>query len=223
VIKGLDNLQTNAVALGIELIVIDLKGGAVSGNGPEAIYRQANNKNRISSSHFIVVTFRDLGTLKKLQKMRIKDIAPISIALLIVVGIFIYFVSGISYVYPDIKQYEFNEGMKQFKNKLVMFTSQNKKVSFSINDTTGNKNDGYAYYYTVNFDNNEYDLKCEEKEFQNSIKTEISIVGAHNFKKRLGGYRIGDDGVKNLVNVFDEEIIKGLNVNQNTVIVPIPK
>jgi hypothetical protein len=146
--------------------------------------------------------------------VRIKIIVQIVIALLIVVGIFIYFVSGISSVYPAIKQYEFNGDMKQFENKLDMLTSQNKKVSFSITDTTGNKDNGYAYYYMLNFDNNEYDLKCEEKEFPNSIKAEISIVGAHNFNKRLGGYRIGDDGVKDLVNVFDEEIIKGLNVGQ---------
>jgi hypothetical protein len=147
--------------------------------------------------------------------MRIKNIAPITVALLIVAGIFIYFVSGISSVYPAIKQYEFNGGIRQFNNKLVLFTSQNKKVSFSIDDTTGNKNSSYAYYYSVNFDKNEYDLRCEEKDFPNSIKTEISIVGAHNFRRRMGGYRIDHDGVKNLVDVFDEEIIKGLNVNQN--------
>jgi hypothetical protein len=47
------------------------------------------------------------------------------------------------------------------------------------------------------------------------IKSEISLIGAHDPANKSGGYRLRDKGVKQLINIFDN-FIDALNNVQNT-------
>jgi hypothetical protein len=148
------------------------------------------------------------------------------IFLLIVVAAAIFFVGGISSVYDPIKKYEYHGSVEQLIQKINSYTSINHDILFEVEDTVGDIKNGLAFHYTVviraNGNTSNYDLKVEEIDKVDHNKSEISLVGAHDPTNKLGGYRPGDQGIKQLINIFENNFIRGLNNSQNMDIKAIP-
>ncbi len=143
-----------------------------------------------------------------------------AVALFIIFSLVIYFGVGISSVYTPLKKYEYYGSIKQLMQKIDLYISNNHEVSIKPGDTVGNNSNGYAYYYTIQMNveknNIEYDVRFENKTSSDFNNTQISLIGAHDYGNKIGGYRINDNGVKNLVYTFDNNFISRLNEKQNT-------
>jgi hypothetical protein len=130
----------------------------------------------------------------------------------------IYFAVGISSVYDPIKKYEYHGSVNQLIMKINFYSLNNHNVVLEFEDTTGDIQTGYAYYYDVTLKANgdifNYDLKFEDVAHQD--QSEISLVGAHDPIHKLGGYRIKDTGVKQLLYFFENNFIDSLNDLQCT-------
>lgn len=140
-------------------------------------------------------------------------------ALIIIVALVIYFAVGISSVYPPLKKYEYYGSIKQLTRIMDTYISNNHEVSIKPGDMVGNDINGYAYYFTIqmNVDKNniEFDVRLENKTSSDLNNTQILLIGAHDYGNKIGGYRINDNGVKNLVYLFDNNFISHLNEKQN--------
>lgn len=140
-----------------------------------------------------------------------------AIALIIVIGVWIYFVTGVSAVYPSIKNYEYSGNINQLVYSMRAYTSTNSNVTFKITDTVDNSKNGYAIYMTIEIKSNkhniEYGLKCEKNNHGAAAKTIIQLVQAYDKTNNIGGYSKDVKGVKALVDEFDSNILKHLQGN----------
>jgi hypothetical protein len=162
----------------------------------------------------------------KMSKTKVIILAISIIGLIIVIGVFDYFVSGVSSTYPPIRKYEYKGSFNQLITGIRDYTLSNADVKFKITDTVGNKDNGYAIYLNIetktNQDSIEYDLKCEEYNSKgNPNLTIISLVEAYNKTQNIGGYSKKTKGVDDLVNEFELNILKPFNDNQKVHISPL--
>lgn len=143
------------------------------------------------------------------------------ICCLIVVGGAVYFVSQFSAVYPPIEKYDYPESYPQFSQNLKTFSSANPEVTYSVTDTTGGRMNGYSYYLTVKTTHDstykEYNIayKIEENWF-GTKKNKIYLIGTFDRLKRLGGYKMKENGVKDLVSAFETDFMNPLLLNKHT-------
>lgn len=131
----------------------------------------------------------------------------ILIFVVIAFGGILYFVSQFSAVYPPIKKYDYAESYSQFLQDLKLYSTRHPEIIFSITDTTGGLNDGYSYYITIkttsNNLKNEYHIAYEtQDDWFGNKKNKIYLIGAFDRLKNLGGYKIKENGVKELVKVL---------------------
>jgi hypothetical protein len=149
-----------------------------------------------------------------IKMSKTKIIIPISIiGLAIIIGFFVYFVSGVSSTYPPIRKYEYNGSLNRFIIGIRKYALTNTNVKFKITDTVGDKDKGYAIYLEIetktNQDSIEYDLKCEENNSKgNPNLTIISLVEAYNKTQNIGGYSKKAKGVDSVANEFELNILK---------------
>jgi len=149
-------------------------------------------------------------------------IITIALALIGFISIFVYFVSGVSSTYPPIKQYIYSGTTDQLIVGIRKYTSTNLGVTFTITDTTGNKENGYATYMNIETKNVEYSLKCEEQNSDGNLsKTIVSLVFAYDRAKNVGGYSKQAKGIGALTDKFDLNVLKPLKDNQNIQINPL--
>jgi hypothetical protein len=149
----------------------------------------------------------------KMSKTKVITLAISIIGLVIVLGYFVYFVSGVSSTYPPIRKYEYKGSFNQFITSIRQYTSTNSDVKFKITDTVGNKENGHAIYLNIetktNQDSIEYGVRCEEYNSKgNPNLTIISLVEAYNKTQNIGGYSKKAKGVDVLVNEFELIILK---------------
>jgi hypothetical protein len=131
------------------------------------------------------------------------------------IGGFVYFVSGVSSTFPPIKQYEFNGNVKQLITGIKSFVSRNSSMKFYLTDTTGNENNGYAYYATLRInDSLEYNLKFEDQD-DNILKIDVALIFAYNNINNKGGYSDKAQGIGSIINNFNNCFIKPLSTQQN--------
>jgi hypothetical protein len=162
----------------------------------------------------------------KMSKTKVIILAISIIGLVISIGYFVYFVSGVSSTYPPIRKYEYRGSFNQLITGIRNYTLTNADVKFKIADTVGNKDNGYAIYLNIetktNQDSIEYDLRCEEYNSKgNPNLTIISLVEVCNKTQNMGGYSTKAKGVDGLVNEFELNILKSLKDNQKIQISPL--
>jgi len=141
------------------------------------------------------------------------------IFLLGIIALFIYFVTGVSATYPAIKKYRYKGTLNEFIKDIKKLSNNRSNLNVDIIDTVGNKNNGDAIYLNIEtidkLDDVEYNLRCESSNSNNVlIQTAISLVGAYDKKRNIGGYSKEAKGVKMLTEKFDIEVINLLKGNQ---------
>ena len=148
-----------------------------------------------------------------------KIIIAVILSLVAVVAIFLYFVNGISSTYPPIEKYQYSSNFSQFIEDLNKLSSINKDIFLKIKDTTGDKEASFAFYMKIEIRNNkndfQYDLKFEQSNFDNQLKTNnfIEIIGVFDNIKNIGGYRKNFKGYEEIMAVFDSSILRPLKIN----------
>ena len=141
------------------------------------------------------------------------------------VGLCIYFVGGVSATIPPIKKYIFQGNVEQFGKSLEKYASFNPNLKFKISrrDSSNKVDDGgrdidiEAQKSDVHIT---YALVCENVEKDNTINTEIDLVEARDTTHNIGGYGIKADGMKSLLDYFENDFFAGLKKNQHVIINP---
>ena len=157
--------------------------------------------------------------------MRKTLIIIIGLAIVSVVGVFVYFVAGISAVYPPIKKYQFTGSVDQLLSGIRHYTSTNPNVTLKITDTTGNMTNGYAFYMDVEIKESKrvllYNLKCE-KDGDDGSKTLIDLIGVFNERDyKTGGYSIKGIEVNNMANDFENNFLPSLKKEERMSIIAL--
>jgi len=143
------------------------------------------------------------------------------IPVLIVVGGFIYLVSLFTAIYPPLKKYPYTKSMVQLKKDLDHLSQTYHQISFDITDTTGGSENGYAYYITIKIKNshkdNEYHIAYKQDDDWFSKKeTNLHLIGAFDHYRKSGGYKLEDQDVKGLVNLFEKDFYNLMDSKNNT-------
>ncbi|HJP63592.1 MAG TPA: hypothetical protein VJ844_09135, partial [Mucilaginibacter sp.] len=128
--------------------------------------------------------------------------------------------AGISSTFPAIKTYKSSANVLQTIAEFQLLTIQRPHIIFKINDTVGDKTDGYAYETTLSIKDSTQNLLYELKFYDMGKEkkgTEILLIGAHDMNRNQGGYGINAIGMKPLLTNFQSEILvslknKGLNL-----------
>jgi hypothetical protein len=143
-----------------------------------------------------------------------KIIIIIAISLVGIISIFVYFVTGISSKYPPIEEYNYSGTLNELITGLRNYAAVNNSVTFKIKDTTGNEESGYATYMSVELEDVEYNLKCEEDHDSNKAKTVIILVGLFDKRQNIGGYSKDSKDINALADKLYRDILISLKVNK---------
>lgn len=165
---------------------------------------------------------RRRGFIKN-EKAPIIAIIPVVI---IFIGAFVYFVSGVSSTFASIKKYQYSGSINQLITGLRRYASNNPDVTFKITDTTGNRTNGYGIYMEVKMIKDrhhfEYSLMCEKNDDSGMPDaTKVELVFAYDSTSNSGGYKKRAHGIKVLIDNFDTDFLVGLKNNQNIKLSPI--
>lgn len=130
-------------------------------------------------------------------------------------GIFsgIYFVSQFSAVYPPIKQYDFSTNVNDLEKIIIDLVEKEPDFNYSKKDTVGNLENGFAYYMEIEIKNSDCDIiylikYCDSKYSNNNKQhSELKLIHTFDRPNNIGGYKIKENGVKGLLEIFDKEIL----------------
>lgn len=139
----------------------------------------------------------------------------ISIILIFGLGSCIYFVSQFSAVYPPIKKYKFKTNVANLRLAITETLDNPDKYEYKFKDTVGNKENGFAYYVDLRIKNTQMDNDYTFKfyEFQRPANnSSIDLIGAFDKINKTGGYKIKDNDVPRLIDLFDKEFISDLTI-----------
>jgi hypothetical protein len=158
--------------------------------------------------------------------MKKAAIAGFIFGVLVLIGAFVYFVSGVSATIAPIKKYQYSGSIDQLINGLRRYASANPDMTFKVTDITGDRFNGYATYMDIKMIKDrhhfEYSLKCEKKNQDNApATTKAELVFAYDSTSNSGGYGAGALGIKVLIDNFDKDFLVGLKNNQNITLSPI--
>lgn len=159
------------------------------------------------------------------MKIKIIIITISIVVLAILIGCFVYFVSGVSAVSPPIKEYQYLGSVNQLIAGMQKYATTNNNVTFKITDTVGSREKGYGIYMTVGIKNNGHDITyrlMSESDDNNSIvKTKVHLILAFDETAKTGGYQLSGKGVRPLVDSFDTSFLVDLKNKQNITISPL--
>jgi hypothetical protein len=134
-------------------------------------------------------------------------------------GLFAYFVGGVSAVYDPLKSYSYSLTRDELKQGLIGTINANPNLTFNLTDSTGTDRNDLHYYadilVKVGTEQYQFHIKYykENRLWDNSVKSEISLIGAFDFGHKTGGYVPEAPGVDRLIDIFEKEIIKKLGEN----------
>jgi hypothetical protein len=137
---------------------------------------------------------------------------PVMVCGLLAFGGLLYFASQVSAVYPPIEKYDYSKSYPELIQKLDALRLADPSLSYTVTDTTGGQDNGYAYYITINDNNgnnhNEYNIAYKtEKSWFAGKETKIYLIGTFDKLKNLGGYKSEDSGVRYLVKTFEKDLL----------------
>ena len=158
--------------------------------------------------------------------MKKAAIAGLIFGVLVFIGAFVYFVSGVSETSAPIKKYQYSGSINQLINGLRRYASANPNMTFKVTDITGSRTNGYAIYTDIKMIKDqhhfEYSLKCEKNSEDSAPAiTKAELVFAYDSTSNTGGYGAGAQGIKVIIDNFDNDFLVGLKNNQNIKLTPI--
>jgi len=146
-----------------------------------------------------------------------KMIKVIVIVFLVVfIGYVSYLVIGMSSTYPAIKEYSLGVNKVSFEQKLSDRINSSNGWSLEKKDSIKGE-DEVCYWASLFYKGNGQDLVYEIK-YCLDIKAlsgdnacvRLEIVGAFDYNKKSGGYKLSDKDVDKLLEILDRTILKEL-------------
>jgi len=136
--------------------------------------------------------------------------------LIVVVGYILYLGIGMSSTYPAIKEYSFGVNKVSFEQKLSDRINSSNGWSLEKKDSIKGE-DEVCYWASLFYKGNGQDLVYEIK-YCLDIKAlsgdnacvRLEIVGAFDYNKKSGGYKLSDKDVDKLLEILDRTILKEL-------------
>lgn len=129
---------------------------------------------------------------------------------------YIYFVTQFSAVYPPIKEYKFPTNVSGLRLAIIKTLDNHEKFEYQFTDTIGNMDNGFAYYIVLKIKDpqmdNEFTFKFFEPKGQTNM-SRIDLIGAFDRINNTGGYKIKENHVPHLVDIFDKEFIDKLVID----------
>jgi hypothetical protein len=148
----------------------------------------------------------------------------IAVIVVLVIGGFIYFVSGITSGNSVIKKYSYSGSVDEFISHVKDLSLKDAAIVTKITDTTGTLEKGYTYYISIELKSKGndvlYSIACESSRNVAS-ETTIELVMAYDKINNIGGYSLEAKGIEPLVNIFDANFIITLKNSQNLKISPL--
>lgn len=148
----------------------------------------------------------------------------IAVIAVLVIGGFIYFVSGITSGNSVIKKYSYSGSVDEFISHVKDLSLKDAAIVTKITDTTGTREKGYTYYISIELKSNGndvlYSIACESSRNVAS-ETTIELVMAYDKINNIGGYRKEAKGITPLVNNFDINFLTPLQHTQKIEITPL--
>lgn len=147
-----------------------------------------------------------------------------ALAVILVVGGIVYFVSGITEVSPVVKKYEFVGNINELILGIRQFADGNPQVVFSMGDTAGYGKLRLRGLMKVEIKNGgtaiEYDLACQKSQDNNgSSVVDIDITGVYDKLNHIGGYTSGIKEVEPLIQVFEIAFVAPLQKKQGVFLI----
>ena len=139
----------------------------------------------------------------------------ICVIILAVFGGWLYLVSMFSSVYPPIKEYKFQVSSSNLRSTMINVLDNPEKYDYNITDTVGNVSKGYSYYINLKIKGHDMDERFTFKFYSKKSRPDISkidLIGAFDNINKTGGYKLKDQDVKKLVEVFEREFIDKLGL-----------
>lgn len=135
---------------------------------------------------------------------------------IIVGACFLYFASQFSATYTPLKKYNYKVSALDLQDVIFNLDKSDPTVDCIITDTVGVKGD-QAYYMHLKKRrrgaNYSFYIKYDDKKnfWSDSVNSEIKLNGAFDSEQGVGGYRIENIGVENLIKIFEKEFIDKLD------------
>jgi hypothetical protein len=129
-------------------------------------------------------------------------------------GIFgvIHFVSQFSSTYPPIREYSYASEVDLLERLILEVINEDSTITYKKTDTVGGINNNYAYYMDISIEDNNDKFKYVIKygNYDNSDGSYIKLIGAFDPRNNTGGYKLENEGVTELTELFEQRIINVL-------------
>jgi len=149
----------------------------------------------------------------------------VGLIILIYVGKCTYQTLSISSTIPVIKEYRYNGNVDFLIANFRKYISAHPFITFKVTGVIGDKESGLGYEITINFKRNNhdltYDIKCEDDKLDDKLITSLKIIAAHDLTNGTGGYGIKADGMTELINNFNSDILIPMQHEQTIKITPL--
>lgn len=149
----------------------------------------------------------------------------VGLIVLIYVGKCTYQTLSISSTIPVIKEYTCNGNVDFLIANIKKYVSAHPSISFKVTGVVGDKESGLGYQITIRFKSNNhdltYDIKCEDDKLKDKFITSLKIIAAHDLTTGTGGYGVKADGMSELINSFNSDILIPMQHEQNIKITPL--
>jgi hypothetical protein len=150
--------------------------------------------------------------MKSIAKILLMIIGGI---VLTIVGFGFYFASQISAAYPPLKEYNYPLTALKLQDIISEVDKADTNLNCIITDTVGPKDD-LAYHMDIKMKkegvNYSFHIKYEDdkKFWSNAVNSEIGLIEAFDSTHKVGGYQLKNNGVGNLVDLFEKEFTSKL-------------
>ncbi len=140
----------------------------------------------------------------------------IGIPILGIIGVacwLIYFATQVSATYPPLKEYRFTLGTKELGALIKKSFDDDPSITLKMTGTVGSsQNRTYSMDIGMRIDSTiyKYNINYEIETLSNSRVVKIALVGAFDITHHIGGYRIQDRGLDNLITLFENRFIERL-------------
>tara|TARA_B100001109_G_C18862541_1_gene474838 strand:+ start:722 stop:1159 length:438 start_codon:yes stop_codon:yes gene_type:complete len=136
-------------------------------------------------------------------------IISITSLILIIVAGWLFLVDHIVSVRPPLAEYTLESSQTAFSKKLEEL-KQKKNVNITFTDTTGRETEEPHYYFTIERQEEKFQLKYYSiKNMFDKERVQLNLIGVFDGDNQ-GGYENNSETTKNLMLVFNDEVLNYL-------------
>lgn len=131
----------------------------------------------------------------------------------------IYFATQLSATHDSLKSYEFSMTREELEERLFQTIKSNPNMTLNLRDSTGTVKESLHYYADISVEGKreeyQFSISYYNKDglWDDTTKSEVSLIGAFDKANRTGGYKIENTDVEKLIAVFESQVINKVEKN----------